>query len=102
MTDEFDPTPVGFHDVLHDREPEPRTLTLPREAVVQAIELLENALVLGDWNPGAIVAHGEPYLTFVEGHEDIDLYWVPAVFVGVGQQIEQRVRDRAAIGADHQ
>ncbi len=71
-------------------------------AIIEPVELAEDALVLRLRDAGPVVAHGEPRLLLVERDEDIDFHRIPAVFVGVGEQIEERVGDRAAIGADQQ
>ena len=46
---------VGAHDVLDDGEAEARALLLPGEPIVDAVELLEDALVLGARDAAAVV-----------------------------------------------
>ena len=53
---------VGSHDVLGDGEAEARALLGAREAIVDAIELLKNALVLAGGNAQAVVLDGDPDL----------------------------------------
>ena len=50
---------VRAHDVLHDGEPQAAALALAREAVVDAVELLEDAAVLDARDAVAVVGHLE-------------------------------------------
>src|SRR4051812_34618508 len=54
----LDATAVRLDDVLGNRQAEARALHLAREPIVDAIELLEDALVLALRDADAVVLHG--------------------------------------------
>src|SRR5580692_11282110 len=58
----LDAAAVGAHHVLHDGEADAGALLLPRQEVVDAVELLEDPLVLVAGDPLAVVAHGDGHL----------------------------------------
>ena len=96
------PPAVRAHDVLDDREAEPGAFALAREAIVQAVEFLEDALVLGLRNAGAVVRDGDTDVLEIGGVRHLDVRRVATVLVGVGQQVEHCVRHGAAVCADEE
>lgn len=88
---------MGLEDVIDNRQTESRAFLFPRKSIVDAVELLKNALVLGNGNALAVVA--DRNINRVSGFctFDFDLAGISAVFSGIGQQIEQGVRERPSV-----
>src|SRR5688572_30100558 len=53
--------PVGLHDVLDEREPETAALGVVHQAVLGAVELVEDLLVLALGHADPVVGHREAH-----------------------------------------
>src|SRR5262249_45217456 len=94
---ELDPPAMGPHDVLDDRESQSRPLFLSRQTVVDAVELLEDALVLGLRDAAAVVLDGDANAPIGRGRADADAPGLAAVLVRVRQEVDDRVHESIVI-----
>ena len=58
----LDAAAVRLDDVLHDREPEAAALDVVHQAAADAVELLEDLLLLARRDADAVVAHRDAHL----------------------------------------
>lgn len=90
---------VGFHDVLHDGQPQAGAALFARATFVDAVKAIENVLELVGGNTDTVVGHFD---------EDVAVHVViayfgtavgDAVFDGVAHQVRQYLTDALAVGA---
>ena len=87
--------------MLHDREPEPRPLARPGEAIVDPVELLEDAPVLAARDAAAVVAHLEHRLPGGRGvGAELHLRRRASVLLRVREQVQEEIDDRVAVDED--
>src|SRR5690242_13765903 len=97
---ELDAAAMSADDVLDDRKPQAGTLGLSGETIVDAIELLEDALVLRVRNARAVVLHGDANAAIGGMGADFDAARFAPVFVGIGEKIDDGVDERVVVGED--
>src|SRR2546427_4183711 len=61
---------VHLHDVLHDRQPQPAPLHLVHQPRPDAVEAVEDLLLLGARDADAVVAHRDDRLVAIPGQAD--------------------------------
>ena len=91
---------MGADHVLHDGEAKPRALAIPRQPVVDPVELLEDPGVLALLEPLPVVLDHEAHLAGLGPDDQLDLWRISAVLDGVGQEVQERVTKGGAIGID--
>ncbi len=93
---ELDAAVVGSDDVLDDGQPEAAPVAHPREAVVDAVELVEDAPVLDVRDPLAVVGDLDG-----DAARAIDAPPGPEAHDRRRTAVLQRVREQVADGVDH-
>src|ERR1700733_15749304 len=82
------PAAVGFDDVLGDRQTKPCAAGLARTRGIDAVETLEDPLLVGKRNTHACVAHGDHGLARTRSRADADT----AALRRIMHRIVRRVR----------
>src|ERR1051325_6809535 len=89
---------VCLNDVLDEREAEAASLHVMHESCADAIEFLENLLLLLSRNAYALICDGQTYLLALLLKADDDLPCGAGILDGVVEQVHERLRD--GIGVD--
>ena len=91
---------MRLDDVADDGQAEAAALLLAVEAVVDAVEALEDAAVLAARDAGAVVGDRQLDVAVVGATAQVDAAVVAAVLGGVLEQVEQRLAEHGAVGED--
>src|SRR5581483_6785611 len=84
----FDAAAVGLHDVRHDGQTEPRAFDVVNETAADAIELLEDLLLLARLDPDAVVGDRDAQRAIFHIRAHLDLLPLAGILHGVVEQID--------------
>src|SRR2546426_6418832 len=90
---DHDAAAVHAHDMLHDRQTETASLDLVHQPRADAMEAVEDLLLLGARDTDAVVAHRHHQLVPLPAEPDADFLRVARVLHRVVQQVVQRLAD---------
>src|SRR5256885_10794783 len=89
----IDAAAVGVHDLLRERQTQPRTFDAARQGIMSAKELLEDAPFAAFRHAHAAVAHAQS----ASRQFDLNVLLIPRILLGIREQVYQHLRKRVAV-----